>query len=281
MRVDFYFMSCCLDKLYALSAGGIRSLGGYSRILCLLAFGILLMSVSGIQTIGMETENQPLATLEIDVEKNFINLSDFSQVMIQDLKPNTDYTISIASSAKSGDVLMPVMILRGDREKGAVWEFMHNGALRTFNSGLVTKLNAVFIDSDASDNSYSAMVIVKQENSIVATVSLDAKENCLDIINMPQAVEQKLKADTEYEVAVSSTAVIGPVSLPVMVMRGDKDIDVSWEFMMDGDIIIFNFGSKAWLKALFIGAGGYQVSGEAKITFSLPPPDIQPDNDKK
>ena len=275
MRVDFNFVSCCMGKLYALSVGIKRFVSGHGRILCILVFGLLLMSVSGIMSIGKESENQPLATLAIDVEKNFINLSNVSQTTTQDLSPNTDYTISVASSAKTGDVLMPVMILRGDRKQGAAWEFMQNGALRTFNTGLVTKLNAIFIDGDASDNSNSAIVVIKQENTTVATLSLDAKENCLDIADITQGAEQKLKPDTEYEVAVTNTAVIGPVSLPVMVMRGDKDMEVEWEFMRDGEIINFNFGSKPWMKALFIGAGGYQVSGGAKITFSPPPPDTR------
>ena len=96
--------------------------GKYGRMMCILAFGLMFMNFSGIKAVEMENENQPLATLAIDVEKNFINLSNVSQTTTQDLSPNTDYTISVASSAKTGDVLMPVMILRGDRKQGAAWD---------------------------------------------------------------------------------------------------------------------------------------------------------------
>ncbi len=279
-KLEFHALIRHLKELFSLSAGIQRSVNRHDRILIVLVFGILFLGAFGLMLPGLQTENQPLATLTVDVENNFINLSDVSQAITQDLSPNTDYTISIASSAKSGDVQMPVMILRGDADKGAVWEFLHNGALRQFNTGFFKRIYILFIDSDVSDNSDSAAVIIKQEGKTVATLSLDAKESCLDLANLSQVAEQKLKPDTEYEVAVTSTAVIGPVSLPVMVIRGDKDMEVDWEFMKDGDIINYNFGSNAWMKALFVGAGGYKLSGKAEITFSLPPSEGKPDNDK-
>jgi hypothetical protein len=241
------------------------------RILCLITFVAL-------GAVWCGAAQAPIATLSLDTGKNLVNLTAIQQAVGYDLKTGTDYKVHMSSSVMSGAKMLPVMVMRGDALKGAAWEFLGNGLIRSFNSGEIGKIGVVFIDDDASDNTGSALFRISEQEKVIADLELDCKKNCLELKSLPQAGSLKLKENAELYVSASSSAAIGVLPLPVMVMMGDVTGPDQFAFLSDGSSTVFSGNEGAYLKALFIGVEGFLPSGKGEVSVSLPPPEgVEPE----
>lgn len=211
--------------------------------------------------------NPDKISVTIDAKSNCINLNNYtSTVVTKSLTADETYKIEVSSTANYSSGKMGVYVMRGDNAKGVKWECLYDGEYSEFDIGTNAWIKAFFLDNDTYDNSGSAVITIKKSGTVIGTMNIDAKTNCLNLNNISQLKKLDIPSG-EWSGSYSSNASFSTGELPAIIVGFSSRFTPNQKYTVgyNGDSV--KFPGSGWLKVLFIDNDTGDNSGSGTVTL--------------